>query len=169
MKRSLKSWAAATAALTVVGGGLAAYAFWTDSAVYSDAYATTDNPTGNLSVTASVDTSGPMWPGGPGQTVTWTATNNSSTTITLSSLAISVATADGAAWFIDGCSYSDFQFVDNNQTIFPAYSWGYSQLLSQELTPGAQLSDTVKIQMVNSSGNQNGCKNVHVPLYVSVG
>lgn len=166
MKRSLKTGAAVTAALALIGGGIA-YAYYTDSAVQY-ATAKVNNPTGSLSVAVTVD--GPeLSPGGAGQTISWTATNNSTTTVTLTSATIQILTADGQTWYAPaGCSAADFEFVDAASNV---YNYGYTENLGGVVVePGTSASGTsLTIRMINHPYNQNGCKDADVPIYVNVG
>lgn len=170
MKRSLKTGAAVTAALALIGGGIA-YAYYTDSAIQY-ATAKVNNPTGSLSVSVTVDGDA-MSPGGAGQTITWTATNNSTTTVTLTSATIQILGTDGQPWYVAlGCSASDFEFVDSAGNVHST-AYGYTQSLGGvEVAPGGSASSAttpLTIRMINHPYNQNGCKNADVPIYVNVG
>lgn len=168
MTRSLKTGVAVTAALALLGGGIA-YAYYTDSAV-NFATARVNNPTGSLSVSVTVD-GAELSPGGAGQTITWTATNNSTTTVTLTSATIQILTTDGQPWYAPlGCSASDFEFVDSAGTVHSA-AYGYTQSLGGvEVAPSnSETGTALTIRMINQPYNQNGCKGAEVPIYVNVG
>lgn len=168
MKRSLKAGVAVTATLALVGGGVA-YAYYTETAI-GTATAKVNQPSGSLSVAVSV--TGPeLTPGGPGQTVKWTATNSSSQAITLSYASIEVRQADGQPWYpssaAGSCSASDFEFVSSGTSSGTSYSWSLSSVVLQ---PAATYeSSEITFQMINQPYTQNGCKGVEVPLYVNAG
>lgn len=169
MKHSLKAGVAATAALALVGGGIA-YAYYTDSAI-GTATAQVNNPIGNLSVAVSV--TGPeLSPGGAGQTVTWIATNSSSTTITLSTATIQILTDKGEPWYPPaGCSASDFEWLDKDGNVQGS---SFSELFGSGSGVAVEAGKTYEgspatLRMINRPYNQNGCKGAVVPIYVNVG
>lgn len=165
MKRSLKAGVAVTATLALVGGGVA-YAYYTESAI-GTATAPVKATTGNLSVAVAV-VGAELTPGGTGQTVTWTATNNSSQTITLTSASIEVRNADGTQWYAAaGCSASDFEFVSSGVSSGPSFTWSLGTV--EVVSGGTFTGSSVTFQMINQPYNQNGCKGAAVPLYVNVG
>lgn len=178
MKRSLKVGAAATVALTVVGGGVA-FAYWTGTAS-ATANATTDNPTGDVTVVVNV-TGDPMSPAGPTQTIEWTATNGSTNTITLTRVdyAITALDADGNLTVVDptaldtSCTINDYQLIDS--TGYSHYYGSFSESIVSDtgsavvLASGDTVTRSAKIQMIDTYQNQNACKGVTVPIKVTVG
>lgn len=168
MTRSLKTGVAVTAALALLGGGIA-YAYYTDFAV-NFATARVNNPTGSLSVDVTVE-GAELSPGGAGQTISWTATNNSTTTVTLTSATIQILTADGQPWYVQaGCSAADFEFVDSVGTVH-ASTYGYTESLGGVAVAAGETASgsPLTIRMINHPYNQNGCKGAEVPIYVNVG
>lgn len=168
MKHSLKAGIAATATLALVGGGIA-YAVYTDSAVGTTTVKV-NNPTGNLSV--AVSATGPeLTPGGAGQTVTWIATNDSSTTITLTTATIQILTDKGEQWYLPGgCSASDFEWLDKDGNLQgSSFSEQFNGGSGVAVEATKTYSGSATLRMINSSSNQNGCKGAEVPIYVSIG
>ena len=142
----------ATAAITVatVGG---AYAYWTTTGTTSGS-ATTGTSSAFV-VTTDAATGGPLTPGGPTQTVAFHVQNNNSGVQRLSNVAVTVATSTGAAWTaVPGCSAAD-------------YTIGTPSFTAGDIASGATKDGTVTITMNNLSTNQDACKSVTVPLYVS--
>lgn len=141
-----------TAAL-VLGGGGAAFAYWT--AVGSGtATAKTGDSTPFL-VAQTTRTGEALSPGGPSQTVTFTVKNPGSGTWKLSAVAATVASSDGSPWTaVSGCSATD-------------YTIGAPSITYGQIASSATVSGTVTITMNNLDRSQDGCKNADVPLYFS--
>ena len=140
-----------TAALLAVGGG-AAFAYWSAMG-QGDGTAQTGNTT-DFTITSTVTSGGPLSPGGPTQTLTFTVTNPGSGVQKLSAVNVTVADAEGTLWDSgSGCSSADFAL-------------GTPALTATEIPAGGTASGTVTLQMKDRAGiNQNGCKNVTVPLH----
>ena len=148
-----KTKATVGAAVLVVATAGGAYAYWS----------TTGNAAGSAStgtssafvVTTDAATGSPLTPGGPTQTVAFHVKNTDSGVQRLSAVTVTVATSTGAAWTaVPGCSASDYTVGT------PAFTAG-------DIASGATTDGTVTITMKNLSSNQDACKNVTVPLYVS--
>lgn len=183
MKRSVKVGAAATVALTLVGGGVA-FAYWTGTAS-ATANATTDNPTGDVTVTSVTVTGDAMSPNGPAQTISWTAKNGSTNTVTLTRVNyemvaldtqgnLTVVSSDPTA--VDpSCTISDYQFGDSagNWWYYQPYSESIYDLagtsVGRTLAPNETVSGSAQIRMIDTNQNQNACKGVSVPIKVTVG
>jgi hypothetical protein len=140
-----------TAAMLAVGGG-AAFAYW--SATGAGTGAATAGHDVNFTVTSQAAAGGPLSPGGPSQTVSFTVANPGTGVQKLNTVAVTVATSTGTAWTaVTGCSAADF-------TVTPS-------IVPGEIAPGGSVSGTVTVTMNNLSSNQDGCKGVTVPLYFS--
>ncbi len=140
--------------LTVVTGG-AAFAYWTTTGNGSgSAAAGTSSP---FQVTTDAATGSPLAPGGASQTVAFHVKNNNAGTQRLRTVTVTVANADATAWTsAPGCSAADFTVGT------PSFTAG-------DIVSGATTNGTVTVTMDNTGSNQDGCKNVTVPLYVNVG
>ena len=166
-KKKMAAVAVASAALI---GGTAAYAFWTS----------TGSGTGTATVGTSADwnvTTAPdalnesLAPDGPTDSYTITVQNDAAGTQQLHQLDVSVANSDGTPWApLDAnddpieCSADDFQ-------VGTAAAGGTFSItgLTDDILPGAanaNSSHTFTLQMVDTGLNQDGCKNISVPLYV---
>jgi hypothetical protein len=140
--------------------------------------------TGSGSGSASVGTStawqvntdaasgGPLVPGGGAGTyesIAYRVKNNSSGQQNLANVNVKVANSDGSAWsVVSGCSKDDFQLsVDGGTTWGAAGASVNDAAHAGNLAPGATSSDgQIKIRMIDSGTNQDGCKNATVPLYL---
>lgn len=158
IKRSTKAMAGIAVAVTLLGGGVA-YAYW--STGYNVANAQTGGSTESFEVFVSVSGS-QLSPGGGPQTVTYTVTNKTGATKALSSVYVSIANADGTVWAPSGCSANDFRFgpADNPQTwlsVIPGVA---------PLDNGQSHIGTVEFRMIDTGYNQDGCKNLSIPIRV---
>lgn len=140
-----------TAALVVVGGG-AAFAYWTASGHGSDS--AKSGTAANFSVTSEVVTDATLTPGGPAKTFKFTVKNEGTGVQQVTSVNAAVANADGSAWTaVPGCTAADF-------SVTPAAS------TAQSLAAGETLSETVTLQMINRTANQDACQGITtIPLY----
>jgi len=140
-----------TAAMVAIGGG-AAFAYWTATGMGDGTAATGD--TENFTISSTVTSGGPLSPGGPTQTITFTVTNPGTGVQKVSAVDVKVANTAGAAWDSGtGCSAADFTVG------IPAFT-------AKEIAPGGTATGTVTLQMIDRTGvNQNGCKNETVPLH----
>ena len=147
----------AVAAFLTVG----AYAYFTSSGNGSGSATVGDSTT--WAVTTLSATGGPLTPGGPTESITYQVKNNSTGSQKLSSVAISVANNDASAWTaVSGCSKSDFS-IDGAAAGLTFNDTAHAA----NLAPGATATGSITLQMVDSGGNQDGCKNATVPLYLS--
>ena len=149
-KRTKKFVIAGIAAALVLGGGGAAFAYWTAQGIGSGT-ATTGESVAFL-VTSDPPVGDPLTPGGPAQTVTINVTNEAEGDQTLLAVTAQIANPDGTAWIVTGCSAADYTVGT------PVFVYG-------GIASGATLSGTVTIELINSGVNQDGCQNVDVPLY----
>ena len=150
-KRTKKFVIAGVAAALVIGGGGAAFAYWTAQGTGTGT-ATTGVST-DFTVTSVAPVGDPLVPGGSSQSVTFTVANESTTPQTLTSVTVAVANADGTAWTaVPGCSAAD-------------YTIGTPSVVYGEIAGGADVSGTVTIAMNNLGTDQDACQGVTVPLY----
>lgn len=154
IKSRKKLIAIATTALLVVGGGSAAFAYWTSTGAGTGS-ATTGTSTA-LTVTSKAATGAALVPGGTTpQIVEFTVTNPSTGTQYLTSVTATVANADGSAWTaISGCSAADYSVA----VVPPAYG---------QMAASTTKTGTVQITMNNLPTNQDACKNATVPIYIA--
>ncbi|QOD02597.1 hypothetical protein [Pseudarthrobacter sp. BIM B-2242] len=142
-----------TAALLAIGGG-AAFAYWTG--VGTTSTAVTSGSESALTVEVTSLASGVLTPGGPGQSAEITVTNPGKGVQKLNNVVVKVAESDGSPWAaITGCSKDDFSVAATVDNV-------------TQIEGGKHVKGTVTIQMVNGNYNQDACKGVSVPLYVSV-
>jgi hypothetical protein len=152
----------ATLALAVTA--VAGYAYFTSTGTGSGSATVGTSTTWQVNTLAA--TGGPLTPAGPSETVGYTVKNNSSGQQALANVAVKVANADGTTWVPTGlnagCSASDF-------SISGAGSGATFNDTAQaaNLASGATATGSVTIQMLDSLGNQDNCKNAIVPLYLS--
>ena len=151
MTKKTKALVGAGVLVIATAGG--AYAYWS----------TTGNAAGSAStgtssafvVTTDAATGSPLTPGGPTQTVAFHVKNTNSGVQRLSAVTVTVATGTGAAWTaVAGCSAAD-------------YTVGTPTFTAGDIATNATVDGTVTVTMNNLGSNQDACKGVTVPLYVS--
>lgn len=114
-------------------------------------------------VATQAATGGPLTPGGTTDSIVYTITNNSTGYQKLANVAISVANSNGSAWTaVAGCSKSDFSI--DSASAGTTYN---DTALAGDIAPGATVTGSINLAMVDSGTNQDGCKNATVPLYLS--
>jgi hypothetical protein len=151
MTKKTKSLVAAGILVVATAGG--AYAYWSTTGNGSGSGST--GTTSAFVVTTDAATGSPLTPGGPTQTVAFHVQNTNSGVQHLSAVSVTVATSTGAAWTsAPGCSAADFTV-------------GTPSFTAADVAAGATADGTVTLTMKNLGSNQDGCKNVTVPLYVS--
>lgn len=147
--------AGAAAAVAVAVGAGVAVAYWTDSGTGSSTATTGTSTNFQVTVTATAGNAA-LTPGGPTDAYTFTVKNNGTGNQKVSAATVAVKNSDGTDWTsVTGCSAAD-------------YSISGVSVTAADLAAGATTSGAFSIQMIDGSGNQNGCKNATVPLYVSV-
>jgi len=160
-KRALVVGVVASLALSV-----GAYAYFTSTGTGSgSATVGTSTP---WAVASQATTGGPMTPGGPTETINYTVKNNSTGYQNLANVAISVAgtAGDGSAttWTFGSapsCSKGDFSIGG------AAAGATYNDATIVNVAPGATVTRTASIQMVDNGANQDSCKNAVPPLYLA--
>lgn len=163
MNRSTKMAAGIAAAITLLGGSVA-YGYLTTPGVGA-AVATVASGDGNFDV--SVTVSGPaLTPGGLSDTVSYKVENNLGEDRALNS--VTVALDDGTGYWTgaNGCSYTDFRFVDASGS----ESTGSIAMtnLNVTVTSSTPYEDSVSFKMVETGVNQDACKNLQIPIRVTV-
>jgi hypothetical protein len=110
---------------------------------------------------------GPLYPDpavgvGNIQTKSYSITNPSDGNQSLTDVEISVANDDGSAWTFGTCSASDFSVggAAPGATHTDTDSAG-------TFTAGETRNDSVTVQMIDDNTNQNDCRGLTVPLYLS--
>jgi len=154
------------AVVAAVIGSLAlsagAYAYFTSTGTGSG------TATVGTSTLWQIDTDAPsedaLTPGGlTEQTIGYTVTNNSSGNQNLANVNVKVANANGTPWDPAGaCSAADFRVNG------AAAGASYDDIgAAGNLAAGAAISDAITLKMVDTGVNQDSCKGVTVPLYLS--
>ena len=151
MKISLKKkMAAAAAAATIAGGAGIALAYWTTTGSGTgSATAGTDSAV----TVAQVGATEGLYPGGS-QPVNFKITNGAAHNQYVASVAVSISDVSGPGITpTTPCTAADFTLVQPD-------------LINQDLVPGDTTFSPsgASIAMVNSSTNQDGCKNATVSL-----
>lgn len=151
MKISLKKkLAAAAAAATIAGGAGIAFAYWTTTG--SGSGSATAGTSSAVTVT-QVGTTAGLYPGGS-QPVNFKITNPAAHNQYIASVVVSIDDVTGPNDnATTPCTPGDFTLVQPNA-------------INQDLLPGdtAFSPSGASIAMVNSSTNQDGCKNATVSL-----
>lgn len=152
-KRTKKFIILGIAAALVLGGGGAAFAYWT--AQGSGTGTATTGVSSGFTVTSTAPVGADLYPGGPTQSVTFTVANEATAPQTLEEVTVTVANADGSAWTaVVGCSAADFTIGT------PVVDYG-------EIAGETSVEGTVTIALINSGTNQDACQNIDVPLYIA--
>ena len=151
MRKSTKSAVVAGTVLALTGGGVA-FAYWTTSGTGTGSASSGTSTT--WAVTTDAATGGLLTPGGPTDTVAFHVKNNNSGVQHLQGVVVTVANSDGSPWSSGTCDAGDFTV-------------GTPAVTAGDVASGATVDGTVTLQMNNNSENQDDCKNVTVPLYVS--
>lgn len=146
--------------------------------------------TGNGSGSATVGTStawqvdtfaavgGPLTPGGLAgtyQTVDYTVKNNGSGQQNLTNVTVKVATAAGAVWSAQAdtlkpaCTKDDFQLSANGGTTWAAIGAPVidAALAGNKAAGSTTAHATITIRMIDTGANQDNCKTLTVPLYLT--
>jgi hypothetical protein len=151
--KTTKGKAVVVAAVITVATAGGAYAYW--SSIGTGTGSATTGTSSALLVTTDAATGSPLTPGGPTQTIAFHVQNASSGVQRLSAVSVTVAASTGAAWTaVAGCSAADYTVGT------PAFTPG-------DIASGASTDGTVTVTMKNLATNQDACKNVTVPLYIS--
>ena len=151
MRKSTKSAVVAGTVLALTGGGVA-FAYWTSTG--NGAGEANAGTSSTWAVTTDAATGGLLTPGGPTDSVAFHVKNNNSGVQNLQSVVVTVATSDGTPWSSGTCNADDFTV-------------GTPDFTGGDVASGATVDGTVTLQMNNNDENQDDCKNVTVPLYVS--
>ena len=138
-------------AALVVGGGGAAFAYW--SSTGSGAGTATSGTNTAFTVTSSAPTGDALVPDGPAQNVAFSVANPSTGTLDFTSLVVTVANSNGSAWVaVPGCSAADYE-VSNLVVTYGT------------IAGGENVDGSVDVAMIDTGLDQDDCKGVTVPLY----
>ena len=141
----------AIAAVLILGGGGAAFAYWPSTGTGTGSATTGENT--DFVVTDSAPVGAALTPGGPSQSTGFRVANSGTGGQALSSVLVTIANSDGTAWVaIAGCSAADYSVT------VPTVAYG-------TITGGGHVDGTVSVSMVDSALNQDSCQGVTVPLY----
>jgi len=139
------------AAALVIGGGGAAFAYWSSSGTGAGSASTGTSDA--FTVTSTAPVGDPLVPGGEPQVVTFTVANPSDAALVLSSVVVTVANPDGTAWVsAPGCSAADYVLGT------PVIDYG-------PVAGTSSIDGTASVAMIDTGVNQDACKTVTVPLY----
>lgn len=139
-----------TAVLATLGGG-AAFAYW--SSVGTGTGAAAAGTSVPFTVVSQAATGGPLSPGGPSQTVSFTVTNPGSGVQNLTAVDV-IIPANWSAGTTLPCTAADFTV-------------GTPSITKGDIQPSANVQGTVTVTMKNLATNQDSCKGVTVPLAFS--
>lgn len=161
MKHLSKKRAAVAGVVASLALGGGAFAYFTSSGT-GEGTATVGDA-GAWLIPPAVVTDGPMTPGGPEQTITYKVKNTGTGVQRLAKVTVKVAEPNGDAWTsAPGCSAADFEIG----TAAPGAAADDDELAG-DFTAGQEETGTIKIKMVDTGENQDGCKDKSVPLYLS--
>jgi hypothetical protein len=155
MRITKKKLVATAAGATVVlaGGGLA-LAYWTTAGSGSGSATTGGSSPFAVAVAAPAGTA--LSPNGPIDHVVFTVTNNDAGYEKVNAATAAVANDDGSTWTaVSGCGAADYAIANVS-------------LAATNLAPGASVSGSFDVQMVDTGVDQNACQGATVPLYVHV-
>jgi len=152
MRKSRKFAIVAGSTVGALAIGGVAFAYWTSEGNGSGSAAT--GTSSAFEVTTDAASGDLLTPGGPTDTVTFHVQNTNSGVQRLQAVSVVVANPDGSPWTSGDCSEAD-------------YSIGTPSFTPGDIASGATKDGTVTISMNNLSTNQDDCKGVTVPLYVS--
>ncbi len=155
-RRGRRATALLVTGVIALTAAVAGYAYWTSTGEASGSVAT--GTTTPWEVTVSSASGGPLYPGGPAQTVQFNVANTSDSNQYLNGVTVSVA--DG--WSHAACTKADFSL--NGE---PAGSAHLNTALTDTYGPHSTSSvpATVQVRLVESGAPQNDCKGVTVPLH----
>jgi hypothetical protein len=177
-KKIVALLAAAVVAIAAVG----AYAYWTTTGTGSGS-ATTGTSTQWQVTSDAATVANTLTPGGPAETITWHAKNNSSGVQALANIQAQVATSVGVdpnatpgVWTasIDAgkpdCTKDDFALSADGVTYALAGVAVNDTESAGDVAAGGTASGTITIKMINkpapsAANNQDNCKSVSVPLF----
>lgn len=158
-----KKIAAAATAATILGGAGIAFGYWTSTGTGSGS--ATAGAASDWVVTADSESTVALTPGGPAETVDFQVNNPSTGNQGLQAVAISVANSDGSTWTSGDCDADDFS-VGGEAVAGSTHTITYTPV--ENVGPGDTFVDDVTVAMVNKAdANQDDCKDVTVPLYLS--
>ena len=149
----------ATVAAVALSGTGVAYAYWTSTG--TGAGSATAGTAAVWTITNQATTGGALTPGGPTQTATFNVNNGGTGVQRLAQVQVSIKNSNGTAWApVGGCTAADFELNlagAGNPVVLT---------VGANVAAGADSAQqSVDIKMLNTSSNQDGCKNVTVPLY----
>lgn len=170
--KSKKAVAVGLAAGMALGLSGVAFSFWTTTGTGNGTASVGTDTQWAIAQTGNIN--GPLTPGGPTETISYTVTNNSSGHQKLNQVTIQVATSvgtdpnatPGVFTFSDvggdpACTKGDFNVggagAGTTATQSPAV----------DLAPGGVYTGSVTVQMVDLATNQNSCKSQNPPLFYS--
>lgn len=141
--------------MLVVGGGGAAFAYWTATGI-GTGEATTGRST-DFTVTTGTPVGAALIPGST-QSVPFTVTNGATIAETLTSVDVTIADVDGTPWDNGaGCTEADYTVTVDPPTV----PYG-------SIDAAGTVDGTVTVTMVDTSSDQDACQGIPVPLHFVV-
>jgi hypothetical protein len=152
-KPTKKTTAIMIAAVTVLAGGGAAFAYWTAGGSGTGTAATSAGTTPVTAVQTSTVTA--MQPGDTAQTLTGKFNNTNTNPVYVSTVTASISSITKAGGAVGACTASDYTLANPVMTVNAEVASGTAQ--------GAWTGATIKFAN-NASVNQDGCKGATVNL-----
>ena len=148
-----------TVAAVALSGTGVAYSYWTSTG--TGAGSATAGTSVAWVITDQATTGGALSPDGPTQTASFTVRNDGTGVQNLTQVVVSIKNSNGTAWApVGGCTAADFSLGGL------AVNTPVTLAVGAPVAAGAKSAQQdVTIQMVETGSNQDGCKNVTVPLY----
>lgn len=149
--RGKKKIAVGVAVVLMIGGAGIAFAYWTASGSGTGTAMTGESVAFTITSEEAVGT---IAPGSAGQTVDFTVTNPGEGTQYLTTVTVTMATADGTPWVPEGeCLIADY-----TAEITTAPPVG-------DIVSGGFVEGTATVTLANTAVNQDDCQGQAVPLY----
>jgi hypothetical protein len=162
MRKFIKTKAAvALGVVAALALAVGAYAYFTSTGTGSGSGTVGTSTAWDVTTDAATGTA--LTPGidGPTQTIGYHVKNNSTGVQKLQTVTIEVANSNGTAWTSGTCSAADFEVGG------AAAGTAKSYTINTSLAKDAQYDSSTTLHMVDTGANQDACKGVTVPLYVS--
>ena len=161
MRKSTKAIVTTAVVVSLIGGGSAAFAWWSGTGAGTGT-ATTTSGAGPSSITVNQTNSAitSLTPGGAASALSGNFTNNNTTTVTVSNVTIALTvtqTPSAATAYPSGCTVADYTVVQ--PVISPAQS------IAGSATSGSWAGS---VAMNNRAANQNGCLGATLSFAYSV-
>ncbi|MDF2442130.1 MAG: hypothetical protein JWR01_333 [Subtercola sp.] len=155
VNRKKRVIAIVTAAVLVLGGGGAAFAYWTSTGIGNGT--TTTGTSVAFAVAQTTIAGGPLTPGGPQETVSFTVTNPGTGSQRLNAVAVTIVNTDASPFSVTVAGAPACTAAD--------YTIGAVTVAAGDIAPSGVVTGTVVVTMNNLTTNQDSCKLAVVPLH----